>query len=239
MEITSYKIDSLELLHRVFSSFRSQNGHGYWFRGHADLQWDLTPSAGRVGYRLPDNRDLGRCHEWCQDAHSLTTFPESFIERLAIAQHHGLATRLLDWTKNPLVACFFAVSALPEKDAAIYALESLSLHTRATIQITRENLESFSGVMGYHPKAINSRLVSQQGLFTVHCPAHEPLPITQSLFELNETNVKRFVIPSDKKASIRQMLDNYGVNEATLFPDLDGLARYVNRHTEEMHTRNF
>ncbi|EML0278185.1 FRG domain-containing protein [Vibrio parahaemolyticus] len=237
--MTTYKVESLDQLHQVFSGYRSKNGQRFWFRGHADSTWRLVPSAGRPGFRLPDNKDLERCNEWCQDAHSLTNFPESFIERLAIAQHHGLATRLLDWTKNPLVACFFAVSTLPESEGAIYALEALSLHRRVPDRTDEYELDDVKGILGYQPKAINPRLVSQQGLFTVHCPAHLDLPVAESLFELNETNVRKFVIPSEQKKKIRQMLDNYGVNEATLFPDLDGLARYVNRQTQDMHFRNF
>lgn len=232
--MTTYEVTSMEWLHKVFSCHTSRDGSGFWFRGQANKSWDLLPSAGRDMFSLPDNRDLGRCFHWLESAFSLTELPQSFVECLAVAQHHGLATRLLDWTKNPLVACFFAVSSESDKDAVIYAFESISIHERATADMTRDNLINHHGIICYQPKAINSRLISQQGLFTIHCPPHEPFPVRQSVIDGGATNIKRFIIPSALKPDVKTMLDNYGINEAALFPDLDGLARYVNRQTLEM-----
>ncbi|MEG3223266.1 FRG domain-containing protein [Vibrio gigantis] len=236
MEMTTFKISSLELLHKLFSCHTSRGGFGYWFRGQANASWELLPSAGRDEYLLPKdpNRDLGRCFEWTQSAIAMTELTDSIIENLAIAQHHGLATRLLDWTLNPLVACYFAVSSEIESDAVIYVLESISISDRATHSMSREALAHHHGVICYQPKAINRRLISQQGLFTVHCPPSLPFPISRSVIAPEETNIRCFILPKELKKEIKAMLDNYGVNEATLFPDLDGLARYVNRKTKEM-----
>lgn len=234
--MTTYNVPSVEVLHKLFSCHTSRDGFGFWFRGQANASWELLPTAGRDEYLLPKscNRDLGRFFEWTQSAVALTELTDSFIENLAIAQHHGLATRLLDWTLNPLVASYFAASSEPDSDGVIYALESISIDERITHSTCREVLENYDGVLCYQPKAINRRLISQRGLFTVHCPPSEPFPVSQSVISTNETNVKRFVISKDLKREIKSMLDNYGVNEATLFPDLDGLARYVNRKTREM-----
>ncbi|WP_322805378.1 FRG domain-containing protein (plasmid) [Vibrio alfacsensis] len=234
--MTTYRVESIEMLHKLFSYHSSRDGLGFWFRGQANSEWELQPAAGRKEFILPKNgnRDLGRCAEWSRSAIAMTDLPGSFVETLAIAQHHGLATRLLDWTLNPLVACFFAVSSEPDKDAAIYLLESVSISTYATSSLTREQLEEFKGVLCYQPKAINRRLISQKGLFTIHCPPSSPFPVYQSSFSNEDTMIKRCIIPAELKGDLRKMLDNYGVNEAALFPDLDGLARYVNRKTCEM-----
>ena len=234
--MTTYRVESVEVLHKLFSCHSSRDGFGYWFRGQADSNWELIPSSGRDEYLLPKdrNRDLGRCTEWASSAVALCELPESFIETLSIAQHHGLATRLLDWTLNPLVACFFAVSSELERDAAIYILESISINDRAHSSMTIEQLSGHEGVICYQPKAINKRLNSQKGLFTVHCPPTIPFPVSKSAFHHDTTTIKRYIIPSDLKKEIRDMLDNYGVNEASLFPDLDGLAKYVNRKTRNL-----
>ncbi|MFS1892972.1 hypothetical protein [Vibrio lentus] len=100
--------------------------------------------------------------------------------------------------------------------------------------MTIEQLSGHEGVICYQPKAINKRLNSQKGLFTVHCPPTIPFPVSKSAFHHDTTTIKRYIIPSDLKKEIRDMLDNYGVNEASLFPDLDGLAKYVNRKTRNL-----
>ncbi|OAM96664.1 FRG domain-containing protein (plasmid) [Vibrio europaeus] len=237
--MTTYRVTNMEWLHKIFSCHTSRDGSGFWFRGQADESWELLPMAGRDEYLLPKNRnrDLGRCFEWTQSAFAMTDLMDSFVENMAIAQHHGLATRLLDWTKNPLVACFFAVCSDLDKDATVYAFESLSIDIRATDKLAREALENHEGVMCYQPKAINRRLVSQQGLFTIHCPPGIPFPVSNSIVDEDSTNIKRFIIPKEMKHEVRSMLDNYGINEASLFPDLDGLARYVNRKTRHMKER--
>lgn len=234
--MTTYRVESVEILHKLFSCHSSQDGFGFWFRGQANSSWELLPASGREEYLLPkdNNRDLGRCSEWERSAVAMTDLSDSFIETLSIAQHHGLATRLLDWTLNPLVACFFAVASEPEQDATLYILEAISIQHHAKSSLTKEQLERYEGVLCYQPKAINRRLISQKGLFTIHCPPNAPFPVFRSVFSHENTMVKRYIIPADLKADIRKMLDNYGVNEATLFPELDGLARYVNRKTREM-----
>ncbi|MBY7854371.1 FRG domain-containing protein [Vibrio fluvialis] len=238
--MTTYTVESIQMLHEFFSYHTSLDGSGFWFRGQANSAWELQPAAGRKEFILPKdcNRDLGRCADWSRSAVAMIDLPDSFVEILAIAQHHGLATRLLDWTLNPLVACFFAVSSEEDKDATIYVLESISISTRAKSSVTREELEKFDGVIGYHPKAINRRLISQKGVFTIHCPPSSDFPVRQSYFGDESTTVKRVIIPAELKKSLRTMLDNYGVNEAALFPDVDGLARYVNRKTCEMKARS-
>ena len=63
-------IENLEHLHHLFRGYRSHNGIGYWFRGHADVNWLLVPKAGRDEFGLPSNRDLGRFKDWRDQAAS-------------------------------------------------------------------------------------------------------------------------------------------------------------------------
>ncbi|WP_297483416.1 FRG domain-containing protein [uncultured Photobacterium sp.] len=222
-------------LHRIFRTYRSLKGFGSWFRGQADEKWALLPSAGREDYYLPSNRDLGRFREWSNYAIAHERLPENIIEALALAQHHGLSTRLLDWSKNPLVACYFCVISEIESDGAIYILEPPN--AMAKKRLTLEEIEDYDGVISYIPAAFTSRVLNQQGLFTIHCPANREIEILQSKFTPEEHNIKKIIVPSHMKAEIKLMLDDYGINESTMFPGLDGLSKYINGDTKSMVKR--
>lgn len=90
-----------------------------------------------------------------------------------------------------------------------------------------------SGV-GFIPRAISARILNQKAVFTVHLPPHESLPIAESPALRGEPNLVRLVIQAEQKAELLQMLDDYGINHVTLFPDLEGLSHHVNWETENM-----
>src|SRR5215218_1482907 len=91
----------------------STRTNGTWlFRGQAGKKWPLSPSAGRdqcvgsAGYRRADEYNLLK--DFVREAKRYVESGFSELEWLALAQHHGLPTRLLDWSTNPLVAAWFA-----------------------------------------------------------------------------------------------------------------------------------
>ncbi len=222
-------LTNLEMLHLVFRGYRSHDGLGFLFRGQADASWDLLPKAGRKEFFLPNNRDLGRFWSWTQQAVAYSSLPSSDLEQLAIAQHHGLATRLLDWTMNPLVACFFACSEQIKKDGAVYIYECPD-------KIVNEEhsfnvLEETPGVFGYFPKSISPRVLNQKGLFTVHCEAFRQISVSKSRLGNEESNLLVLIIPAKLKEDIVKHLEDYGIDKSVLFPDLDGLSAHINRKT--------
>ena len=235
MEIPSHRLSELENLHLIFRGYRSHDGFGHWYRGQADSAWALLPKAGRPDYYLPDNRDLGRFANWCQQAVAYSSLPTNDLERLAIAQHHGLATRLLDWTKNPLVACFFACFEAPNADGCVYILETPN--GLFTDKNTCSDLTKHKGVFGYLPNAITPRVLNQKGLFTVHCDASQEISAECSRFEGKGCNLLKLTIPAEMKGDIIDLLDDYGIDRSGLFPDLDGLSSHINRHTLAMKAR--
>ena len=227
-----YKLKSVEDIHKFFRVFRSHRGLGTWYRGQANVQWPLLPKAGRENYFLPDNRDLGRLNEWLETAIAYEKFSDNYLESLAIAQHHGLATRLLDWSQNPLVAAFFAVNEYKESDGALYLLECMN--DFFTSGITEEALIEYEGVVSYIPRAVTGRILQQQALFTIHCPPNKEIEICKSRVNSSEPNLRRIIIPASLKEDILKMLNDYGIAENTLFPGLDGLSDVINRETLRM-----
>jgi hypothetical protein len=225
-------LNDIEMLHLVFRGYRSHEGLGFLFRGQADASWDLLPKAGRKDFFLPDNRDLGRFWSWARQAVAYSSLPSSDLEQLAIAQHHGFATRLLDWTMNPLIACFFACSEHPEKDGAVYIYESPDQMV-SEVNDT-EDIKGFTGVFGYFPKLISPRLLNQKGIFTVHCDASRKIDVKESRLGGGTPNLLVLTIPAKLKEDVVKHLEDYGIDKSGLFPDLDGLSAHINKQTLRM-----
>ena len=228
MKIQLMKVSDLQSLHVMFRSYRAHDGFGYWFRGQADAKWKLLPKAGRPEFLLPESRDLGRFNDWRNQAIAYGDLPSSAIAQLAFAQHHGLATRLLDWTMNPLVACFFACCELQSEDGAVHILDSPENLVLDEMPIN--GLAEVVGTFGYIPQAISPRVLNQRALFTVHCDAATEIAVRESRLG-GEPNLSKLIIPSAMKPEVIKLLDDYGINRVTLFPDLDGLSAHINVKT--------
>lgn len=225
-------ITDMENLHKVFRGYRSHDGMGWLFRGQADASWPLLPKAGRSNFYLPENRDLGRLWAWARQAIAYSDLPGGCMEQLAIAQHHGLATRLLDWTMNPLVACFFACAEHPDKDGAVYLYETPEKIFED--ETTIDDLKKHVGLFGYMPRSISPRLMNQRGIFTVHCDAKYPIEAKESRLNNGTSNLLVLKIPSKLKEEISKHLEDYGIDRTHIFPDLDGLSAHTNTKTLRM-----
>lgn len=214
------------------------------FRGHSKADWTLLPSVGRVKFT---------CFEKVGDFESSLYF--DFVTRAGsllsedgdswsvafTMQHHGLPTRLLDWTEAFSTALYFALEGA-KSTCAVWLLDPYQL-----------NLESFDSQKIYNPSTLrgdyseyfldnekklegkvvaisplrhNPRIFSQKSGFTLHEDLVNPLEL------LFPNAVKKITIPKSAQKDARRFLRLSLINEFTLFPDLDGLARELKKEYE-------
>lgn len=213
-------LKSVEHLHRYLEKFRKSST--FKFRGQSISTWELIPKAGRKEYsKVSDENSF---NHWKRRAISyLERENYSEWELLSIAQHTGLPTRLLDWSHIPLVAVFFAVSENQNNDGAIFIYKPKK-YIRDDIK-SPFNIDLEIGL--YQPNTSSNRLANQYGYFTIH-----KNPKTA----LNDSNkdgyLEKLIIPSNLKLELCQMLNQYGINYLTLFPDLEGLSKHLSWFAE-------
>jgi hypothetical protein len=225
---TSVVVRSFEELHGALEIFRSNPV--CLFRGQGNAAWKLVPKAGRP----PFDRYEYEClvADWKQQAiQHLEEKPKTELEWYALAQHHGLATCFLDWTLNPLVAAFFAVWEDIDVDAAIYAFTTAEI-VSSDFQWNSMDRADEPNVFAWIPNPISPRIGRQQGAFTIHEPAAEPLYWLKDFEELFCIRIQR-----SYRNKLREELAWYGLNRASMFPDLDGLSLHLNWTVHQLPLR--
>jgi hypothetical protein len=202
---------------------------GHWiFRGEGTKDNQLIPRIGRPESRKRISDGAKQPYDPAQEVLMIDYFiraapphikhvPTSRLEWLAVAQHHGMATRLLDWTESLLVAAFFAVKSA-RGTPVIYAVNDLPVTDKAK----HDKLDELEDVSLYYPPHISPNIAAQRSVFTVHRNPDRPF---------SPLNLQRLVLARTDTATApityRLNLDACGINMGSLFPDVNGLAAYV------------
>ena len=199
-----------------YLSFLDERMHPRWvFRGHSSKSFVLQPSAGRVQKYDPlfEERVF---RAFKKDARLHMHLPETDDWNwLALAQHYGLPTRLLDWSTNPLVACFFALQdeRRDNEDAVVFAypLEQTELVDPASWP----HPFSIEQVGFLFPSSLAPRISSQRGLFSVH-----PHPDVAWASDC----LASFTIPAEFRFFFQRKLFRLGVDAAHIWANLEGVC---------------
>ncbi|MFI5098302.1 MAG: FRG domain-containing protein [Candidatus Acidiferrales bacterium] len=209
-------IKSFEDLHAAVQRHGSKT---VIYRGVTKLTHQLTPDIGRPDISGAsstlerDEKTILRLFK--ERAIPYLSFkPDTEWDWLAIARHHGLPTRLLDWSRNPLVAAYFAVEKESTEDSLIYAY-----HNETYIRTDKcPDPFEMTRVGKFIPKHVSSRIIAQVGVFTIH-------PKPGEAFE--SPDVERLILKAECREDLKWILYKYGIHRASLFPDLDGLAAHI------------
>ena len=210
-------LSSVSSVNSYVSSLKKEAGT-LFFRGHADPNYILRPSIMRTPRLLQNESEI--YHELIINCPDDFEKCHTHLEKLVKMQHYGLPTRLLDITRNPLVALYFACESNPE------SYGELVLISPENHEIKKDDL--VSSFIVYALKN-NDRIVMQDGAFILcGLPDGE-----RSLEEFRyRENGKKVVILIDGKKKLLEQLETFSINRAALFPEIECVAEYLrNKYT--------
>jgi hypothetical protein len=214
-----------------------------WFRGHSDEKWKLEPSLLRARSAKDagdwedfyDREFKGRAVAFIRGRPPATQLEWCFFER-----HHGLPTRLLDWTESSLVALYFAASD-PEGsdlDGCVWMLNHAWLLDKAFAKSDKDDKRRTNRIervinrepvkndtpLPVRPPFVDPRIAAQHSCFTLH-PIVVPGALERERANASEAAVAQIDVGASDKKNILEELRQAGITEVVFFPDLDGLAR--------------
>jgi hypothetical protein len=223
------------------------------FRGQADARWDLENAIERTDFiQLHKGIEVDFLAEFQRGARNYLPkdqTPEHLIEWLALMQHHGAPTRLLDFTKSPFIAAYFAFEqcySVPERYIAIWAMNINFLKSEALSKlqklfsveleksgnVIKEALfekifyeNSCSLIFPVEPFRMNRRYSLQQSIFVSTGNSYEPFMHQLGFLEDKiERAVVKIELPTTLHKQVIRDLQKMNLHRASLFPDLDGYA---------------
>jgi hypothetical protein len=225
------------------------------FRGLACADHTLTSSLLRLAAGRADIRrlELALLRNFRKYARAEGAESDSIWNWLALGQHRGLPTRLLDWTYSPLVALHFATEDPDtfDRDGVVWCVNFVEankliparlqriLREEASDTFTVEMLGDFESLRQFdalapdpfvvflEPPAVDRRILNQFALFSL---MSDPSARFDDWLHHQQNLCRKVIVPAALKWEIRDQLDQANVNERVLFPGLDGLSRWLARY---------
>ncbi|MBV1800610.1 FRG domain-containing protein [Siccirubricoccus sp. G192] len=228
-----------ELIDQVCKMLQS-DGVVRWFRGHRSVDWDIQPFIWR-DYNSDHERNFtNRFRTRAALRRSAVPERDDFPAWLSLMQHYGLPTRLLDWSRSPLIAAYFAVSKYSDKnyapaDAVIWMLAPHTLNESEGFEgvtppidgyISEKMIEPAFRTRKENGKVLavmsvehDARMVVQQGAFTVHS---DRKPLNTRLG--HEKYLFKFCIPAKCVQRMALEIQACSITRGEIFPDFANLA---------------
>ena len=226
------------------------------YRGMAEAASDLSSSLNRAGRGYPELARLERhlLRNFRKYAQTDVVVGQSIWNWMAMAAHHGLQTRLLDWSWSPLIAAHFVTNNLDryDSDGVIWALDVratnrllpkalrevsereggdvFSAEMLDEVAVSLEKLQELSDrdfVVFLEPPSLDARIANQFALFSL---MSTPAGCLDQWLSAHDGLARRIVIPAGLKWEVRDKLDQAGITERLLYPGLDGLSRWLSRY---------
>jgi FRG domain len=223
------------------------------FRGLSCADYPLSTTLMRLGGSY-DKLERHLLRNFMKYAHRDVVERDSYWHWLAVAQHHGLPTRLMDWTHSPMVATHFATSdtdqyrvdgvvwcinyegcrnllpadfrqVLDLEGANTLTTEMLAQVVKSVAELDKASPEPFLTFV--EPPSMDDRIVNQFALFSVMSRSTLGL---DTWIERHPELCRKIIIPAELKWEIRDKLDQSNITERVLFPGLDGLGSWLKRH---------
>lgn len=261
--IKEVRITSVEELIPLLSDQRyrpelKRNRCNYVYRGMPNIDYKMTTSLRRNCKALERTLEPAILKNFAKYAViEEPSVANSVWRQMILGQHHGLPTRLLDWTHSALVALHFAVTEenlehMAEHDCMVWRIDIDELHSllpEKYRRVMRENkaevfsvdmltqaagsLSEYDADMGreamvvIEPPSINQRIVNQYAFFSVI-----PLDMedVEDFLDRHTEHTVKYVIDRDLRWRVRDMLDQLNMSERIVYPGLDGLSKWIARH---------
>lgn len=245
--IKSYDIDSLSELLQVVEEIGKDfkcNIDEIWYRGVSQEKYKLVPGY----YRdiVDKNHEESIIQDFLSNYRMYTNdICDNHLEIYSLMQHYGLPTRLLDWSKSALVACYFALSKIKRDDIEdhriIWAMNPAELNKLSFGEFGTLDLEidlhkisklkrNIAGVIAINPSFTNRRIITQKGHFTIHF-SEKPI---EEYFIGNSNDIVKIKINNDEMTAfkMRRQLYALGLKEDDIYQDLDSLSKRIIRERQ-------
>ena len=241
-----------QLYHNAYDPGLGRYRSPYAFRGVEDKHYDLHSALHRLGENyLEVEKHLLR--NFRRYAHRDVVERDSIFYWLAVAQHHGLPTRMLDWTYSPLIATHFATMDIDkfDRDGCIYMINFVQAQQylpEDLREVLRDeggdvfNVDQLSEKVQHlkvlallydeifpifmEPPSLDDRMANQYALFSFMSKVECSL---HDWLDDHPELIRKIIIPREVKWELRDKLDQANITERVLFPGLDGLSMWLKR----------